>query len=275
MVELDDLIQHTRDLRPLAATAVRLAGMVQSPTVDLTDVSEVVAFDQALTMRLLKAANSAALGGVQRFTVASEAVIRLGVARVLSIAVAGSVREPLQRDVAAYGLAEGELWSHSVATAAAAEVLCEAAGVDLPPETFTAALLHDIGKLVMGRHLSDEDLEWIHQAQVTGGRGPLEAEMEVLGVHHGELGGIVAQHWEMPERVVLGIIHHHTPSQGRDVICDAVCVANHIAKHVQSKPCPPPPPECFDRLSLWPARFEDLIASTRERFESVSARYAA
>ena len=95
MVELDDLIQHTRDLRPLAATAVRLAGMVQSPTVDLTDVSEVVAFDQALTMRLLKAANSAALGGVQRFTVASEAVIRLGVARVLSIAVAGSVREPL------------------------------------------------------------------------------------------------------------------------------------------------------------------------------------
>ncbi len=152
MVELDDLIQHTRELRPLPATAVRLAGMVQSPMLDLTDVSEVVAFDQALTMRLLKAANSAALGGTERFTVASEAVFRLGVARVLSIAVAGSVREPLQRDVAAYGLADGELWSHSVATAAAAEVLCEAAGVDLPPETFTAALLHDIGKGLPGDH---------------------------------------------------------------------------------------------------------------------------
>jgi HD-like signal output (HDOD) protein len=168
--------------------------MAPSHTLDLNDVAEVVAFDQALTLRLLRAANSAALGGTERLSRAIDAVFRLGVARVLSLAVAGGVRESLQRDVAAYGLAEGELWRHSVAAAAAAEMIVEACPLELPPETFTAALLHDVGKLVMGRHLSAEDLEWIHRSQIDGRRTPLDAEHEILARLSGFEGSRTVSH---------------------------------------------------------------------------------
>ena len=113
MVELNDLIQHAREMKPLPASTIRLAALINSPNVDLNEVSEIISYDQALTMRLLRAANSVATGGSARATRASEAVFRLGLARVLSLAIAGSMRDPFQRDVAAYGLAEGELWRHS------------------------------------------------------------------------------------------------------------------------------------------------------------------
>lgn len=275
MVELNDLIQHAREMKPLPASTIRLAALINSPQVDLNEVTEIIAYDQALTMRLLRAANSAATGGSARATRASEAVFRLGLARVLSLAIAGSMRDPFQRDVAAYGLAEGELWRHSVATAAAAETLFEVAGTDLPPETFTAALLHDVGKLVMGRYLSTEDLEWIHRARIDGGLSPLEAERQILDVHHGELGGIIAQHWEMPERVVKAIIHHHTPADGFDIICDGVSLANLVAKTIEGAPSPAPDTESLERLGMTHDQLEPLVATTRNRFQAISARYNA
>ena len=275
MVELNELIQHAREMKPLPASAIRLAALINSPHVDLNDVADIIDYDQALTMRLLRAANSAAVGGSERLTRASEAVFRLGLPRVLSLAIASSVRDPFQRDVAAYGLAEGELWRHSVATAAAAETLFEVARCDLPSETFTAALLHDIGKLVMGRHLSTEDLEWIHRARIDGGLSALEAERQILDVHHGELGGIIAQHWEMPERVVKAIIYHHTPTDGFDVICDAVNLANLVAKSIAGAPLPTPAAESLERLGITADELEPLVATTQKRFQDISARYNA
>lgn len=262
-------------MEPLPASVVRLAAVINSPKVDLNEVADIVSYDQALTLRLLRAVNSAAIGGGTRVSRAVEAVFRLGTARVVSLAVAASVRNSFQRDVAAYGLAEGRLWQHSVATAAVAEVLCEESQVELPQETFTAALLHDVGKLIMGRHLSREDLQWIHRAQSEGGLNALDAERQILNVHHGELGGIAAQRWNLPERVVLGIIHHHTPDDGFDLVCDAVCLSNQIARHLEGGGLVLPSQGCLDRLELNEAGVETLSQTARQRFSEISARYAA
>lgn len=275
MLGLDELIEQACELKPLPASAVRLAALTASPDTDLEAISDVIAYDQALTLRLLRAANAAASGSASRISRAQDAVFRLGTARVLALTIASSVNDLLQRDVSAYGLGEGQLWRHSVAAAAAAETLPEFAGPELPPETFTAALLHDIGKLVMGRYLSTEDLDWIHRAVMDGRLSPLAAESEVLNVHHGELGGIVAQHWELPDRIVQGIIHHHTPAEGRDVICDAVYVANLVAKHLEDVPAAAPDADVLDRLGLDATRWEQVIAAARSRFDSVRARYNA
>src|SRR6187551_2188986 len=104
MLELDDLIQQACDLKPLPASAVRLAALASSGQTDLGEISEVIAYDQALTMRLLRAANSAASGGTIRVTRAQDAVFRLGTARVLSLTIASSVGAMLHRDVSGYKL---------------------------------------------------------------------------------------------------------------------------------------------------------------------------
>ncbi len=275
MVSIDDLIDEAGTMEPLPASVVRLASVINSPKVDLNEVADIVSYDQALTLRLLRAVNSAAVSGGTRVTRAVEAVFRLGTARIVALAVAASVRNSFQRDVSAYGLAEGRLWLHSVATAAVAEVMCEKSRVELPQETFTAALLHDVGKLIMGRHMSREDLQWIHRAQTEGGLSTLDAERQILNVHHGELGGIAAQHWNLPERVVIGIIHHHTPDDGFDLVCDGVCLANQIARHLEGGGLVLPSPGCLERLELNTAGVEALSRFARQRFAEISARYAA
>ena len=102
----------------------------------------------------------------------------------------------------------------------AAETIPKYSGIESPPEAFTAALLHDVGKTVMGRFLTPEILRSISFARAVDHLSQMEAEMQVLGVHDGELGGLIAQHWKMPPRVVQGNLYHHNPEQGMDVVCD-------------------------------------------------------
>ncbi len=278
MVHLDELILKAQELSPLPASVVRLASLAGSASADLDEIADVIAYDQGLTVKLLRAANSAAVAGSTRATQAREAMFRLGTARVLALAMASSVNRVMQRDLSAYGLAEGQLWRHSVAAATAAETLPEFAGQDIPAETFAAALLHDVGKLVMGRFLNREDLDFIRRAQSDGGLDRLAAESQVLFVHHGELGGIIAQHWNLPERMVKGIIYHHQPAAGLDVICDAVYIANLVAKAIEAAPSARVPElnaDALDRIGLAPTDVDPLVSAARSRFEAVSGRYNA
>ncbi|MBL9169406.1 MAG: HDOD domain-containing protein [Verrucomicrobiales bacterium] len=273
MLDLDELIQRANELEPLPASAVRLASLLGSGQCDLTEVADIIAYDEALTVRLLRAANSAATGGATRVTRAQEAVFRLGASRVMALTVASKVNGLLKQHVKAYNLSEGALWEHSVATAAAAETLQEFTQEPLPQETFTASLLHDIGKLVMGRFLTTEDLEWLRRAACEGGLHPLDAERQILGVHHGELGGIIAQHWQLPEGIVKGIIYHHSPEEGLDPICDAVYVANLLGKVIADTPSASPTPASLERLGIDPGQMESLTSAAKARFTAVKARY--
>jgi len=274
MINLDDLARQANNLEPLPASTVRLAGLVGSQHADLEDICEVIAYDQALTMKILRAANSAADAGESAVSQVHEAVFRLGGSRILALAMSASTRWMLQAGVPAYGLSEGALWRHSVAAASAAETISFFAAESLPPETFTAALLHDVGKLVMGRFLSPFDLQMIYRAQSEGGLDPLSAERQILEVHHGELGGIIAQHWKLPELIVKGITYHHTPGEGFDIICDAVYAANLVAKRIEDPSCIAAlDPEVIERLGLAESRLEELAVSARQQFETVSNRY--
>jgi HD-like signal output (HDOD) protein len=243
-------------------------------------VAELIAFDQALTMKLLCAANSAASGSAMPVGTVKEAVIRMGTARVLALAVASSAKPLLQARVPAYGLAEGALWRHSVAAAVAAETTPAFCRLDVPPETFTAALLHDVGKLIMGRFLSPEILGFIQRAQEVDHLGRLEAESLLLEVHHGELGGVIAQHWKLPPRVALGITYHHNPDQGLDLICDLTYLTNEVAKRIEAGLDGRQfdlaiSAQVAERLGLTPKTLDNLCPVAASRYTQVCRRYNA
>jgi HD-like signal output (HDOD) protein len=198
----------------------------------------------------------------------------------LDLAIAAGVRSFLQARVPAYGLDEGALWRHSVAAAVSAETLRKFCQVPLPPESFTAALLHDVGKLVMGRYLSQDVLRLIRHAQDVDHLDPLAAESRVLLVNHGELGGRIAQHWRLPPRIMLGIIHHHTPEQGHDVICDVTYLANLVAKRVEAglvgkKLEGSLNAGVAERLGLPPDALANISPAASVRYVQVSRRYTA
>ena len=176
MVDLNELLSRAHELAPLPPSTVTLIEMSANPDCHLDDIADLVEFDQALTIRLLRAANSAFSASVIPVVTVREAVARMGTQQVLDLAIAAGVRSFLQARVPAYGLDEGSLWRHSVASAVSAESAKSFCSVPVPSEAFTAALLHDVGKLIMGRFLSAEILGLIRRAREVDGLDPLAAE---------------------------------------------------------------------------------------------------
>jgi len=278
VIDLNALIVKARDLDPLPASATRLAALVARAEVDTREVVEVVSLDQALTARLLRFANSVASASVSPVKTVKQAVVRIGNATVLAIAVAGGVRRRMKLSVPQYGMTEDQLWRHSVAAALATEEIQRRCVPNIPPEAFTAALLHDVGKLILARFLAPEIVELLARAQGEGGLTRLQAEAELLGVQHAELGGLIAQLWGLPEGIVSGVTYHHTPELGHSVLCDMVCVANGVAKGVRVAPVPQPirPEEhgdAFMRLGLKLEELPELSATVGNRFLAVLAQF--
>lgn len=283
VLEHDQLILQAQDLEPLPATASRLAKLVSDPNAEMKEIVETISLDQALTVKVLRVANSAASGATSEITTVDRAVIRLGTGAVLSMAVAAGVRTRMLGAIEAYALEEGRLWEHSVAAALAAESMIGLPSQPVPPETFTAALLHDVGKLVLGRFLDQDIREFLRRARHEGGRSAAVAESEVLDVNHAELGGLIAQHWKLPRSICVGIQYHHDPAacgddEGLGHVPWIVHLANLVARKL-GKGADETIPEdadftpALDALGMDEAKLARLVSRTERRIEEVGERF--
>jgi HD-like signal output (HDOD) protein len=236
MLNRDELVRAAYRLEPLPPSLTRLAGLVASEEPpELQAILDVVSYDPILTGRLLQVANSAYNGGRRPIATTREALIRLGSGTILRLVVGSCAGHLLERAIPEYGLTRGELWQHSTLSALAAEAMSVFCKTPIPPASFTAALLHDLGKLIVATFLSPELRVALDQAIEQGGLERFEAETEILNIHHGEVGGIIAQHWKLPDGIVQGIVHHHTPEHGQDTICYATRLADAVANRVTGK----------------------------------------
>lgn len=157
---------------------------------------------------------------------------------------------------------------------------CIARSVGRPRISMTAALLHDVGKLVLARFMDGETLTALAAARAEGDRTAMQAEVDVLGVHHGQLGGLICRHWNLPDRLAEAVAHHHTPDKANDVLCDVVHIANIAARLAAGRPedqLPPdvtPMPSSVERLGLSGAFLERLCNHVTRRLDEVMSRYA-
>ncbi len=265
MIELDRVIASASELAPLPPTATCLAELLTREDVPFEEVEQVVRFDPALTARLLRFANGAATAGLAPVTSVHAAVSRLGTGAVLSLAVGATLRHLLHgKECDLRG--ETALWNHSVTAGLAARDLNRFCRHRVPPETFTAALLHDIGKLVLARFLSAK-VRGVLADAVAAGTTPLDAEREVLGVDHAEVGALVAEHWRLPDPLVEAIRFHHRPFEGTHPVCWAVAATNWAANPEGVTPWDIASLEV--PLGLAPASFQGLcreVAVGRDRF---------
>ncbi len=277
MIDLDALSLAAKTLEPLPTSVTRLATLVVGGTPELSEIVDIVQYDQALTAALLRSANSSWSASRTEITNVKDAVVRLGAGPVLSLALGVNVRGRLNSSVPEYGLGEGELWSHSVATALAAETMVRYCKPRPPAETPTAALLHDVGKLVMSRFLDPVDLHAIDGAREAGVTR-IQAETEVLGVDHAELGGLIAQSWELPETLVVGITHHHAPERVDTPIAYAVHLADVVATAIGAVPDDNAELETYTRamgeLGMSADDYDEVCRLVAERFSEVESRFA-
>jgi HD-like signal output (HDOD) protein len=284
VLDRDELLIQAQELAPLPPTATRLAALVANPNSDIRAIVEAISLDSALTVKLLRLANSAASGPVSEIATVDQAVIRIGTGGVLSMAVAAGVRGRMTTKVEGYGLEEGELWEHSVGAALAAESLSGLCSVEVPPESFTAALLHDVGKLVLARFLAPQLEEFMHRRQLEGASSSEAAERELLAIDHAELGGVIARHWKLPKSIGVGIQYHHTPSEctdveGGPVVAWVVHLANLVANSLGCGgelrvPVDGDFEPALERLGMDPTALEKLMYRTQLRIDQVGERFS-
>ena len=281
MIELPALMEDAERLAPLPQSSNRLASLLVGEEWDIKQVCEVVRLDEALTGRLLSVANSARSGARSEIATVDGAVMRLGTGTVLGLALGAAVRREYQCALPAYGLDEGGLWRHSVASALAIEEASRFCERTLPPEAFATALLHDIGKLVLSRHLTDDMVEALHRAQ---GEAAFDAitEREVLAIEHAELGAVIVRNWRLPESIATGVEFHERPfeapsDEGR-VLATLVGLADAAAVRAGA-PCggPEPDPEFTPlhagALGISAKGFAELCTAVEARLEDVLACY--
>ena len=109
-----------------------------------------------------------------------------------------------------YGTNAKKLWEHSIAVAVMSQILSRQFYNREDAVLYTAALIHDIGKLVMGEYVV-ESSEKIFQLVSRQGFSFLEAEEEIIGINHAELGGRIADYWNFPVEIRNAIAYHHRP----------------------------------------------------------------
>ncbi|MEE8584287.1 MAG: HDOD domain-containing protein, partial [Acidobacteriota bacterium] len=191
----------------------------------------VIEYDPAVAANILRVANSAFHAGRGQIQNPRDAVVRLGTATLLNI-VLGNYLNELTVEAPLYNLSENDLWMHSaVSSMAAKEIKQQVNGSASVPQTAAiAALVHDIGKLIMVRYLHadpDEILSISRREKVTF----VEAESCLFGCDHAEVGGAIARKWSFPDPITEAIERHHQyPLEQSSEILDAVVLANLVAK---------------------------------------------
>ena len=209
MQAIDDYIANVRNLPPAPRVVPELMRLLNQPDVDSSRIVKMISYDPSLTANVLRICNSAYFGSATPTSDLQEAVTRLGFQQVYQLVAAATGARMLSPAQMGYGLEQGELWKHSVAAAVAAQLVARQTG-DNENVVFTAALLHDIGKIVLAQSLNGVYSKVIKETEMNQ-QSLLDAEKKILGVNHAEVGGQLLERWKFPPNIVSAVWFHHTP----------------------------------------------------------------
>ena len=225
-----DLLKGIDRLKPLPATAQALIASLNGENASLARVATLVEYDQAITSTVLKMAKSGFYAGYVPVQNVRDAVVRLGTQRLLEL-VLGDYLRTLMVSAPMFDLTEDELWAHGAAASLAVRSFTQQVPkANIPPIAATAALLHDVGKLVMVRYLKADAASLLALCRDRG-ISFVEAEREAFGCDHAEVGATIARKWSFPDEVTLAIeCHHRSPLPDTSRVLDVVALANLVAK---------------------------------------------
>ncbi|MEN3001121.1 MAG: HDOD domain-containing protein [Armatimonadota bacterium] len=245
----EEVIQRLQDLPSLPAVVLQVYQMADDPMVSAQQLALVIGKDQGFTMRLLRLANSAYYGMMRRIGTIEEAVVVLGINTVRNLALIAATYPLFRRALLGYTPHVSGLWSHSLAVGLVAQAGARLLDVPARNESFTAGLLHDVGKLVISTALTDwmgelHDLVHHHRMPVH------EAERELFGFTHEEMGALLVERWNLPASIVKMVRFHHQSLEQNDANCALIEFADYCANQLGYMMDPEAPPEPFDTRVL-------------------------
>jgi putative nucleotidyltransferase with HDIG domain len=272
-----ELVAKVKNLPPVSHAALRLVSLLEQPAVGNDDVVQALKCDNVLTAKLLRACNSPYFGLSEPVASVDQAVLILGHQQILHIVLTLAFGSAMVVPMPGYAVEANELWHHSLVTATAAESVAESISdlnVDTPV-AFTVGLLHDIGKLVLSQSLTVEFQDEIRRLVEQEKFSRSEAEKDVIGTDHAEVGAHLLQTWHLPDDVVEAVANHHQPVlKPRPRLSVVTHLANCAAHLAGSAPgwdgyAVRVNEDVIKKFDIQPETIELLVVNVRESFDRV------
>ena len=211
---LKRITQSIIGLPTLPTVITQLISLIDNPKTSARNVAQLISTDQALTAKILKLANSAFYGFPREIATVDLAVVVLGFETVKNLGLSVSVLERFASTDgdAGHDFDRQKFWEHSIACGVAARLLAGKLRYRMPGEAFAAGILHDIGRLILSQYFPtefDEVLRVMRAEDLYIGH----AEEQVLGVTHADVGGWLAERWNLPDQLEHTISLHHAPGR--------------------------------------------------------------
>jgi putative nucleotidyltransferase with HDIG domain len=265
--EIRHSIMDTRSLPTLPGIISKLNSLSNNDKSSAEQMAQLVASDQVLSARVLRLVNSPSYG-FYRVSTISNAMILLGVNVVKSLALSSSIFEIMEKNVVG-------LWEHSLGTGVAANVIARRLKLAECEEISTAALLHDIGKVIIKIKFAD-DYDQLLALIEKKGISIRDGEMELLATDHAEVGAWLAKSWHLPEKLTEPVAcHHQVENSTTHQVKTAVVHLADVLIKASGFGCsgddfvPPIQPVAWDLLGMNETLLAEIVEELEERLIEV------
>jgi putative nucleotidyltransferase with HDIG domain len=252
----------------------RLRRMLADERCAMPDIANVIKQDSAMCAKILQLVNSAFFRLSRPLSRIEEAIGYLGLEAVHRVVLAGELFNEKGGSFAAAKDLQS-LRIHSLVTATiASQLLSEKKQQE---DAFVAALLHDVGKLLIAVHLPEHQKASTEHAKREG-IGLYAAEVALSGVSHAEVGAYLLGIWGLPYFIVEAVANHHEPGRVDEAafgVLGAVHVGDALAHALVDKSDVEPDPAYAERVGIagkwmeWKARFGEQVREIGSRLTSI------
>jgi putative nucleotidyltransferase with HDIG domain len=209
--------------------------------------------DAALAIALMRAANNGD-GPPGRAGGVGEAIAQLTPEGVYAIATSMDTYDALERP-GVWSHRHERFRRHGIAVHQAVERIADVCRLPDSDELAVAALLHDVGRLVLAELYGDE---YGPDGRRDGPDERLRRERRELGIDHALVGAVLIRRWGLPPTIATVVERHHAPDAEGGAA--AVRLGDLLVHHCNGEPVPSETIRaCAARLGIDDARLRDLI----------------
>ena len=271
----DKILQKVSAFPSMPKAAIKLRALLSEKDVSIVEIERILRHDPGLAANVLRLANSAFFGLPAKVSTLKHAVMLVGIKRFSKIAIGACMNKTMDTAVEGYGLSPGELWLHSIAVSTTAEALAKYRKLAETNDFFMPALLHDLGKLVLGKFVKAEQPKI--DSLVAKGVPFVIAEKEVLKTDHAEIGALILSKWSFPDDLINAVRWHHYPEGLENsnlhpeivYIANLLCHSNDDSEPVEEQ-LNMPYSSVLDRLGIESEQYEVFAEKARNWMKKLS-----
>ncbi|MGD9731874.1 MAG: HDOD domain-containing protein [Desulfamplus sp.] len=203
--------RNDTELPSLPVVVNKILDVASDESTTIDELAEIISYDQGMTNKLLRLANSVYYGQRSAVDSVRRAIAVIGFDEIIGIALGMSVLSTLTDKDSGLSLDMKALWIHSIGCATAAKEIAARIHPEIAGKIFIPGLLHDMGKVILSIYFKD-DYRNVRALAMEQQVPLFRVERTVFDLDHAVLSGLLMKRWQFPDHILYPSRYHHNPS---------------------------------------------------------------